>query len=160
MLQRAERHRPERFLSAERATFGFAEIGGDAWPVGDTGFIASWISGSEYVKIQTGVLLFFPRDMHLYQGPLPNAQLVDGSGLDVMAGLEYSTKDRLWPHEGTNLGWSSINVIVRLPPVGQTVEVAAGDPLCWAFLVPGRSALRLSKLPLGADHAGPPTEAP
>lgn len=155
ILRRSEHRRTERLHTPEVAAFGLAEIRGDRWPVGDSGFVASWISGSEYVKIQTGVLFFFPREMYLYQGPLPNAQLVDGLSVEVMAGLEYASKDRLWPDQDGCLGWASINVIARLPALGRTVELAAGAPLCWVFPVSARSALCLGKLPLtqrdGAD---------
>src|SRR6266545_3591810 len=89
--------------------------------------------------------------MYLYQGPLPNAQLVDGLDVEVMAGLEYPSKDRLRPDRDGCLGWASINVIARLPAPGRIVELAAGDPLCWVFPVAARSAVRLSKLPL-AEH--------
>jgi hypothetical protein len=151
VLRRAESERRERLHTPELAAFGPAQIEGDPWPVGDSGFIASWISGSEYVKIQTGILLAFPRDMYLYQGPLPNAQLVDGLDVEVMAALEYPSKDRIWPDQNGHLAWASINVISRLPAPGRTVELAAGDPLCWVFPVVARSAVQLSKLPL-AEH--------
>lgn len=151
VLKRAEHQRSERLHSPELAAFGPAEIQGDPWPVGDSGLIASWVSGSEYVKIQSGLMIFFPRDMYLYQGPLPNAQLVDGPDVEVMAGLEYSSKDRLWPDQDGHLGWASINVIARLPAPGRTVEMAAGDPLCWVFPVAARPTIRLGKLPL-AQH--------
>ncbi|MEV6923927.1 hypothetical protein AB0M46_05360 [Dactylosporangium sp. NPDC051485] len=161
VLQRAEHRRTERLFTNELAAYGVAEIRGDRWPIGDTGFIASWISGSEYVKIQTGVMLFFPRDMYLYQGPLPNAQLVDGLDVEVMAGLEYPSKDRLWPDHDGDLAWASINAIVRIPQPGQIIELAAGDPLCWVFPVSARSEFQLSKLPLPSqDLAKAPAGAP
>lgn len=147
-LRRAESPRAERSFAPGSASFGLAEISGDGWPVGDTGLIASWIGGSEYVKIQTGIMIFFPRGMSLYQGPLPNVQLTDAPSVEVMAGIEYASKNRLWPSEGEALAWSSINVIVRLPEHGRTVKLDRGDPLCWAFPVPARSAITLKKLAL------------
>jgi hypothetical protein len=108
------------------------------------------------VKIQTGVMLFFPRDAYLYQGPLPNAQLIDGPRLDVMAGMEYPSKDRLWRTADGDLAWSSINVIVRLPRIGETVEIAAGAPLCWVFPAPTRSAVTLNRMDVAEDCSSRP----
>lgn len=133
--------------TASLARSGLIEVGGDRWPVGDSGFIASWITGSEYVKIQTGIMIFFPATHYLYQGPLPNAQLNPDACADVMAGLEYPSAQRRWKHEGELLAWSSINVIVRLPPPGQRVELAAGEPLVWVFPAPSRAAVRMQRMP-------------
>ena len=159
VLRRAGNPSADRHFADDHASFGHAVIGGDRWPQGDSGFIASWLSGSEYVKVQTGVMLFFPRDVYLYQGPLPNAQLVDGPHLDVMAGMEYPSKDRLWPAADGDLAWSSINVIVRLPPHEETVELAAGDPLCWVFAAPARSTVSLRRMDMAADGSARPVGA-
>jgi hypothetical protein len=145
-LTRAVTPARDRQHHGTTATFGHAVIGGDLWPVGDSGRIASWISGSEYVKIQTGVMIFFPRGTYLYQGPLPNSRLIAGLDLDVMAGLEYPTRKQTWPvGDAEGRPWASINVIARLPPPGRTVTLAPGDPLCWVFAVPARSSLTLTK---------------
>lgn len=145
-LTRATTPTRERQLGSSTAAFGHAVIGGDPWPVGDSGRIASWISGSDYVKIQTGVMIFFPREAYLYQGPLPNSGLIADLALDVMAGLEYPTRKQTWPlGDPEGRPWASINVIVRLPPPGRTVTIGPGDPLCWVFAVPTRSAQTLSR---------------
>lgn len=152
-LRRAAQPVNERQFTDTGASFGEAVIGGSPWPIGDTGFVASWITGSEYVKIHTGVMLFFPRDMYLYQGPLPNRQLLDGHDVDVMAGIEYPSRDRMWPVGDTQVPWSSINVIVRLPPPGAIINIQAGHALCWVFPVPSRSAVRMTKLGIQVeDH--------
>lgn len=147
VLQRAEPPQHDRHFGENRAAFGSAVVAGGRWPQGDSGFIASWIAGSEYVKVQTGVMVFFPEDTYLYQGPLPNAQLLDGPVPDVMAAMEYPSRDRLWPLRGRRVPWASVNVIVRLPPLGMSVHIVAGAPLCWFFSVAPRPQLKLEKLP-------------
>jgi hypothetical protein len=144
-LRRAAQPTSEREFTDSTASYGQAVIGGSPWPTGDTGFVASWISGSEYVKIQTGIMLFFPRDVYLYQGPLPNSQLLPGPPVDVMAGMEYPSRDRQWLMGDTQLAWSSLNFIVRLPPVGETVRIEPGQPLGWIFPVLPRAALTLGR---------------
>jgi hypothetical protein len=151
VLRRAARPVRERIFTDSTASYGHVEVCGDPWPTGDSGFVASWISGSEYVKLQTGVMIFFPSDMYLYQGPLPNSQLLDNATADVMAGLEYPGKERLRAYEGGSLAWSSINVIARLPPLGCELRIDAGDPLAWVFPVPSRTAVRMTRMPL-PDH--------
>ena len=149
VLRRAEHPVGERVFTDTSACYGHAEVGGDPWPAGDSGFVASWISGSEYVKIQTGIMIFFPPDMYLYQGPLPNTQLLDHATAEVMAGLEYPSKDRVWTRDdGDSLAWSSINVIVRLPPPGRALQIDSGAPLAWVFPVPSRAAVHLARMPV------------
>jgi len=152
VLRRAKHPANERVFTASNASYGHAEVGGDPWPAGDSGFVASWISGSEYVKIQTGVMIFFPFDMYLYQGPLPNPQLLDHVTAEVMAGLEYPSKDRVWSQDGSSYAWSSINVIVRLPAPGRTLRIDAGAPLVWVFPVLSRAAVHISRMPLSGHR--------
>jgi hypothetical protein len=155
VLRRATHPVSERIFTDAFASYGHAEVGGDPWPTGDSGFVASWISGSEYVKIQTGVMIFFPFDMYLYQGPLPNTQLLDHATAEIMAGLEYPSKDRVWTHDGDSLAWSSINVIVRLPPLGRALWIDAGAPLAWVFPVPSRTAVHMARMPLPGHRRDP-----
>jgi hypothetical protein len=134
-LRRLEQPARERVFEPGLARFGLAEISGTPWPIGDTGLVAGWISGSEYVKIQTGVMILFPADVFLYQGPLPNSQLIEGYRAEVMAGLEYPNPARVLEHEGRTLNYASINVITRLPEIGEVLHLHRGDPLCWLFAV-------------------------
>lgn len=138
----------ERAFADSEASFGLAEVGGDPWPTGDSGFVASWISGSEYVKVQTGIMIFFPTETYLYQGPLPNAQLLKDARAEVMAGLEYPSKARTWMHNDERLAWSSINVIVRLPPLGQSIVLEPEEPLVWVFPVSPRASLKMTRMPV------------
>jgi len=145
VLKRADHRRRLRSFATNHASFGLADIGGDPWPQSDSGLVASWISGSEFVKIQTGIMVFFPIDTYLYQGPLPNAGLDGDGGADVMAGLEYPHAKRQREIAGATYGWSCLNVIVRLPPQGQVVKLGRGDPLAWFFAVPKRAEVSLTR---------------
>lgn len=123
----------ERLRAASRASFGWCDIEGDEWPEGDSGLVASWISTSEFVKVQTGVRIWFPVDAYLYQGPLPNGELADDEPLPVMAGLEYARPGATQTLEGESYGRADLNVIVRLPEAGQELVIERGRALCWLF---------------------------
>jgi len=130
----------ERAIDDERAAFGIVEVRGDRWPGTDSGFIASWIAGSEFVKIHSGILVHFPQDMFLYQGPLPNAALIDAP-CQVMAGLEYAVSSTSIAIDGVMHGSASLNVIARLPPGGVEVRIDKGQLIGWAFAVPKSQSL-------------------
>jgi hypothetical protein len=145
------RRLPERLavreLGKERARFGIAEVGGSPWPQSDSGFVASWIAGSEFVKVQTGIWIYFPEGFNLYQGPLPNPGLLPATNIEVMAGIEYWTAARTQRIRGEVYGVAMINVIVRLPPLARVACLAPGDPIVWVFPVPPQGALALEPLP-------------
>lgn len=147
MRRLPERIRLRKFES-DRALFGVAEIGGDHWPKSDSGFIASWIAGSEFVKIQTGIRIFFPAEHYLYQGPLPNVVLFQESSLDIMAGIEYAAEKRMTEINGRQYGVANLNTIARLPTVGNTVNLKRGDLLSWFFVVSTKKSLFLKQLDL------------
>ena len=138
-LERQETYRLERDVRQGCARFGFAVLHGDSWPGSDSDLVASWITGSDYVKIQTGIDILFPSDRQLYQGPLPNADLVATSGLTVAAGLEYFNRERSLTIDGKDYGIANMNVLVRLPQLGVTQRIAAGDPVAWFFDLPRHS---------------------
>jgi hypothetical protein len=139
-----------REFSESRARYGIVEVAGDLWPIGDSGFIASWIAGSEFVKVQTGISILFPADWCLYQGPIPNQTLLDGSGVEVMAGIEYAVDKRTREMGGVRYGVANMNVIVRLPPIGAALELSSGTPLAWAF--PLLPPSRIEITPLVSDE--------
>lgn len=122
----------EREFGDDYAAFGESIIKGDAWPNSDSGFIASWIAGSEYVKIQTGILIFFPKNSHLYQGPVPNSSLMD-IHFQTMAGIEYGNPIRQCTINNILYNYSSLNIIVRLPPTGETLALKRGQEIAWFF---------------------------
>jgi len=146
-IRRVETPRRERIFAENYAAFGMAEMEGDPWPASDSGLIASWILGSEFVKIQTGIRVLFPHGQYLYQGPLPNRTLIANAQADVMAGLEYASHKRTVHMGGHRWGVADINVIVRLPPVGETLQFTRGDGLAWFFLIPSHQTLEA--LPCG-----------
>jgi len=156
-LERQETYRRERDVQPGSARFGFAVLHGDRWPGSDSDLVASWITGSEYVKIQTGIDILFPSDRQLYQGPLPNADLVASSDLAVAAGLEYFNRERSLNIGGQEYGIANMNVLVRLPPLGVTQRFAAGDPIAWFFDLPrhsgGMQALNAASLHDRQGHA-------
>lgn len=145
-IRRISNKRRFRNFESDRATFGIAEVGGDPWPESDSGFVASWIAGSEFIKIQTGILVFFPIEYYLYQGPLPNINLLKQPDINVMAGLEYATKKRMTKIHGKKHGVADLNIIVRLPILEKTIHLDSGDLLAWFFTVPTKKTSYLKHL--------------
>lgn len=129
----------ERDIRPGSARFGHAVLHGSAWPGSDSDLVASWITGSDYVKIQTGIDVLFPQELQLYQGPLPNGSLESIPQLPVAAGLEYFNRARSTLIEGRNFGIANMNVLVRLPPIGMAWTVSRGDPIAWFFDLPRHS---------------------
>lgn len=124
------------------AEYGQSILGGDAWPNSDSGLVASWIAGSEYIKIHTGIVVLFPAGWMLYQGPLPNREL-QGTPLPVMTGTESFKSQRSVVINEMRMCVSSMNAILRLPPEGNTLSIRRGEPLLWIFPVPIKASSRL-----------------
>ena len=156
--RRAAEPSPERRFDDDSASFGLAVVGGDEWPRSDSGRVASWIAGSQYVKVQTGVLVYFPADGCLYQGPLPNAALCGRSHPRVMAGVEYPDKSRERTIGGVLYACAMLNVICELPPDGEPLSFERGEPLSWFFPVAKKA--RLSLAPLDHRDAESSTRSP
>ena len=135
------------------SAFGSLRVSGASWHGSESGFVASWIAGSEYVKIFTGLLVFFPHRHVLVQGPLPNPGLsVDepdwaSPPLEVMTGIEYYTPRRSRLIDGVPHGVAAMNVIARLPPGTAEVVLDHGQVLGWFFLGLGLPDQRLEPLP-------------
>ena len=134
LVRRSEERRRFREYESTLTRFGYAELGGDPWPGTDSGFVASWIAGAEFFKIHTGIVVYFPADHYLYQGPLPNQALTDAPV--VMAGLEYAVPKRTKLIGGQEFGVASLNVILPLPGAGAEVVVERGELLAWFYPVP------------------------
>lgn len=134
-----------RHFSANTARFGKAEVGGTSWEFSDSGFVASWVAGSEFFKIHTGIVVFFSEEDYLYQGPLPNMRHGD-TNLDVMAGLEFMKPDRVQIIGGQKYCVAQMNVIARLPPQNSVLTVKRGEAIGWFFCVPKENPT-LNKLP-------------
>jgi hypothetical protein len=133
-VRRASAPRRERLLGPGRAAFDVTEIEGDEWPDSDSGLVASWIMGSEFVKVQTGIELLFPNDVWLMQSSLPNRSLQPrGSDLDVMSGVEPPSSNRREELDGHSWTVSPLNIIVRVPPAGRDASAGRGDALAWFF---------------------------
>lgn len=135
----------ERIFAHDYSAFGDAVVSGDGWPQSDSERVVSWVSGSEYVKIQTGIIVFFPIGTYLYQGPLPNANLLDLK-FETMAGVEYGNASRNCSIDGVNYHWTSLTVIMKLPAIGEIVEIDRGEEVAWFFPVLRPSGLSLLKV--------------
>lgn len=99
IIERAAPPNRWRDFSDNHSTYGPVRVSGDRWHGTESGFVASWLAGSEYAKISTGIHAFLPKGHLLYQGLMLNPQLIGDdtapAGLDVTAGLEYVTPDRM-----------------------------------------------------------------
>lgn len=158
-VQRETPPRKWRDFHDDSSAYGPVRVGGDIWHGTESGFVASWIAGSEYVKINTGIVVFFPKSHHLYQGPVPNRSLVHDEqiaspDLDVMAGLEYFVPARCTTIAGNPYGTAALNVIARAPQDRSVLEVRRGQVLGWFHLVAPVTEQTLEPLPLqtGVEH--------
>lgn len=152
VLQREEPQLKWRDFQATSSGYGPVRVGGSPWHGTESGFVASWVAGSEYVKLTTGLLVFFPKGQLLYQGPVPNRQLITDQQyapkqLDIMAGLEYFDSERSREIEGERYGMAAINMIVRLPQHTCPIEVREGQILGWFCLVAPPANQKLADLP-------------
>lgn len=147
-LRRLTVEAQERHFAPGRAAFGRSEIVGDAWPGSDSGLVASWILGSEFVKVHTGIDILFPRGVWLFQGPLPNASLSRGQyDPDVMAAVEGPSMSRTIQQDGQAWTISPLTIIVRVPASGDVVTIERGQPLAWLFPVPPAGEWHLMHAP-------------
>lgn len=158
-IQREEPERKWRDFQDTSSAYGRVRVGGDPWHGTESSFVASWIAGSEYVKISTGILVFFPKGHMLYQGPVPNRQLVDDPAvasdqLDVMSGLEYFVPGRSRELDGHPHGIAALNIIARAPRLDSIVEVRRGQVIGWFHLVAPPTTQGVEPLP--SDHDGQP----
>lgn len=151
-IQREEPALKWRDFQPESSAYGRVRVGGDPWHGTESGFVAGWIAGSEYVKISTGILVFFPKGHLLYQGPIPNRQLVDEptiatDQLDVMAGMEYFVAGRSRDIGGDTYAMAALNVIARAPQGDGIVEVNKGQAIAWFHLVAPPASQSIEPLP-------------
>ena len=141
-----------REIDSTVSRYGLAELSGGEWPDSDSGFVASWIAGSEFFKIQTGIRIYFPIDSFLYQGPIPNES---SNSLEVMAGLEYAVPKRTVMIGGASFATCDLNVIARLPEYGREVRTSTGQPIAWFYPIPKDTA-KLSELDIIDEMAENP----
>lgn len=149
LIRRLDEPSASAHREGEWASFGLCAVGGTRWPGSDSGFVASWLAGSEYAKIQTGVEILFDADKFLYQGPLPNRTVTDcvGTPVEVVAGLQYSRFERNEIVAGRRCGLAELNVIVKLPPAGSKLRISRGTPLCWFFQTASMQSQTLRRHP-------------
>jgi hypothetical protein len=151
-IQREDPARRWRDFQDNSSAYGAVRVGGDRWHGTESGFVASWIAGSEYVKISTGIVVFFPKGHLLYQGPVPNRQLVDDPAvataeLDVMSGLEYFVPTRNQEIDGRIYAVAALNIIARAPRSDTIIEVHKGQIIGWFHLVAPQPSQSLDVLP-------------
>lgn len=139
-----ERERLKKFEN-NHASYGYANITGDTWPFTESGLVASWISGSEYVKIHTGIVVFFDSDAYLFQGPIPNKNH-PRSKFQVMAGIEYGSRQDKYTINGKEMFMAYLNVIIKIPPLGESINISRGEELLWFYPVLKPKELSLQKI--------------
>jgi hypothetical protein len=141
-----------RVLTPDYARFGAIEVSGDLGQKSDSLRIASWIAGSAYAKIQTGILIFYPSAQGLYQGPLPNDALLNvPHNRYVMAGIETNKGKNTVLLEGQEYSVAELNVIISLPEIGHEIAIDKGEPIGWFFPIPNLKEVTLHQLPRPLD---------
>ena len=129
----------QRSFSESMSSGGAIEVSGAPWPNSDSGYVASWIGGTEYLKLVSGIQLVCPKDLAVMQGPVPNSDLVeDAVALDGYTAIERSTRKALLA-DGRNF-IVELNFIYRAPPPRTRIVIEAGDVIGWFLpfaLAPG-----------------------
>lgn len=120
----------------------FVKVSGARLADSDSGFLASWITGSRFIKIQTGIEIYYPAEYFLLQAPIPNGLFCAPSPPPgVSSGLEFSRSARCEEIGNRKYCRTDINVIVALPNQGE-LYIEEGALLQWITLVPKGVACR------------------
>lgn len=135
-----------RIISSEKSNHGFHEIIGEYWPKSDSEKIASWISGSLYTKIHTGIIVYFPKEYLLYQGEIPHGNERKSQDFAVWNGLESYNKDRGMKIHGVDYGIAEMNFIVSPKLNKTTIEIKKDEPLGIAYPVLKKNKFSIEKL--------------
>lgn len=136
----------EKIENHDSVIYGYTKITGDKTSHSDSGYIVSWIKGSRYVKIITGIKIYFPTDYYLYQSAPPNFELIEGYNptLCVMTGIEYPHMKRRVTIN--NVEYSSTDLVLVVKAKGSSLTVTKGELLGVFYLVPDISKQKLQKL--------------
>lgn len=142
----------DRQFEAGSSRHAAMRIRGESWPRSDSGYVASWIAGSVYLKIQTGILLICPRETSLLQGPIPNADLEPASlHLRGYFAIEHFNQNRAVRLKDREYYAVEMNFIYRVPNIGEAIKIDTGTPVGWVLAL-AEERLRLE--PLAEDLLG------
>jgi hypothetical protein len=148
-IRRSGIESPEKVISDSYSRYRDIEISGDKLSQSDSGFIASWITGADYFKIQTNLSLLFPTHYHLMQGPPPNSILASEVKLkNVMLGVEYGSAQRILTIGGIEYFKTELNFIAPIPHHKEIIELEKGDIIGWFIPVMKKKDLILKELQL------------
>jgi hypothetical protein len=127
-------YRSDRQFDDQSSSHGALRLRGVPWPGSDSGYAASWISGSQFMKIQTGIVVICPRELGLFQGPVPNSDLMpDCLQLTGYSAIEYYSSRRRVLRQGNEYFAVEMNFIYKAPDKGCHVEIRPGTPIGWAL---------------------------
>lgn len=127
-------YRSDKEFSDHSSSHGALRVSGTPWPGSDSGYAASWISGSQFMKVQTGIILICPRGLGLFQGPIPNADLIsDCLRLTGYSAIEYYSSRRRFLNMGDEYFTVEMNFIYKAPETGCRIEIKPGTPIGWAL---------------------------
>src|SRR4051812_12603960 len=94
--------------------------------------MASWISRSDQIKFQTGLVLLCPRAWAVMQGPVPNADLVpDAVPMQGFTAIERFTRSRSILTGGEEYFAIELNFVYRAPQPGHAVQLTPGQIIGW-----------------------------
>lgn len=120
-------------ITPESIKFGHVEISGASWPNSESGYAASWIKGSRYIKIETGITILYPSTYYLFQGPMPNNTLTADCNFEVMSGIENLKRTENYLINNSSYYYADMNAIIKLPVDDETLFIKKGTPLIWFF---------------------------
>ena len=106
------------------ATYGIFTHSGDKCNYSDSTFLSSWLANSGYVKITTGLIVYCPLGIGLYQGPVP---YYGNHSIEVFSAIEYGNSSGVKIIDGKKHFRVDINFVIQVNC--DRVELYRGAPL-------------------------------
>lgn len=141
-----ENYFTDKLFSNERTEHGHFIIEGDYWPRSDSDKILSWITGSKFFKIQTGIDVYFPINYSLYQGAIPFGEEYDKQGFNIWQGIEIFSKNRVIEINGKSYCICNINFIGTFKDGINSFEILKNDPIGIVYPVIPTRKIKLNQL--------------
>lgn len=135
----------ERRIEDDYSIYGNYKFSGDKFPIGDSGFCASWLVNPNYIKINTGIQLFYPSDIILYQGDVPFNEKIERDYV-IWSGLEsYNSKREVRINDDVPYAYADITFVISLNPNVDVLKIKKGTPLGIIYPVYKQNQFNLKK---------------
>lgn len=139
--------RIERLTNKQKRKFtnnytinGYYKYSGDICKLSDSGFYASWLGNSEYIKIITGLVVYCPVGYGLFQGNIPYYKNKD---FEVFSAIEYKNSMGVYEYQNRKYFMVEINAVIKVK--SNLLEIKRGDPLGIFYPMLKRTSINIEK---------------